>query len=103
MQLISGLVGFLSVGFISFAFFTGKGVHFVELSGLQRLDLIGSRVKIRRKAAPMGITRLQFGNDKADLQAPVAQMNVADNLMTGSPGNPFDGFTDDSRAQMPDM
>ena len=90
-----------------------RGVHFAAGAG-RRIDLLqvadgkGRLVRVfagilRVKIRQVGLPLAHALDNQAHLQAPVAQMNVTDDLVAHIALHPADGLADDRRAQMPHM
>ena len=84
------------------ALLAGKGIYLAEkLSGKGRnavrlLEVLG-------EALPVGISFGKLCDYQTYLKTPVAQMNIAVNGAAAGTGKSFQGFADDSRAEMTDV
>ena len=79
------------------------GVDFFQLRDRKgRFFGILARI-IGVKVAKLGALRLHLRNDQTHLQTPVAEMNVADDMVSEEAIDALDGFSDDGAAQVSDM
>ena len=85
---------------ILFGFFAGIGIDLLQFGDRKGSLLRIVSAVIGIKIGKVRLTVLELSNDKAHLQAPVAQMDVADDLFTVIAADPLDGFTDDSGTQV---
>ena len=85
---------------ILFGFFAGIGIDLLQLGDSKGSFLRIVSAVIGIKIRKIRLTVLELGNDKAHLQAPVAQMDIADDLFPVIAADPFDGFTDNCGTQV---
>lgn len=79
------------------------GVDFLQLGDRKgRFFGILARI-IGVKVAKLGALRLHLRNDQTHLQTPVAEMNVADDMVSEEAIDALDGLSDDGAAQVSDM
>ena len=103
LEFKGGGVGLLGKGFILFFPGGGGGVDLLQLGngegGLLRVFPGVIRVEVGKLRLPP----LQFRDDQAHLQTPVAQVNVADGIIAEEFVQPFQALADDGGAQMTDV
>ena len=96
-------VGALGKGFVFLLPGGGGGVKLLQVrQGEGRLGRVFSR-KVRVEIGKVRLTVPQFRDDQTHLQAPVAQMHVADGVVAEEGVQPLHGFADDGGAQMTDV
>ena len=96
-------MGALGKGFVFLLPGGGGGVKLLQVrQGEGRLGRIFSR-KVRVEIGKVRLPVLQFRDDQTHLQAPVAQMHVADGVVAEEGIQPLHGFADDGGAQMTDV
>ena len=96
-------MGALGEGFVFLLPGGGGGVKLLQVrQGEGRLGRVFSR-KVRVEIGKVRLTVTQFRDDQTHLQAPVAQMHVADGVVAEEGIQPLHGFADDGGAQMTDV
>ena len=96
-------MGALGKGFVHLFPGGGGGVKLLQIrQGEGRLGRIFSR-KVRVEIGKVRLTVPQLRDNEAHLQAPVAQMHVADGIVSEEGVQPLHGFADDGGAQMTDV
>ena len=97
------LHGLRVVRLVFLALFRRRRVDLLEVAHRERrFRGVRSRegiVKIRQ----LRMAVADLGDDKAHLQAPVTQMNVAGDLIAAVPADPLQSIADDGRAQVSDV
>lgn len=81
----------------------GRGVDLLQLGDRERRFLGIRAGEALVKIGQVRLAALQLGDDQADLQAPVAQMNVADDIVAEVAVDALDALADDGGAQMADV
>ena len=81
----------------------GRGVDLLQLGDRERRFLGIRAGEALVKIGQVRLAALQLGDDQADLQAPVAQMNVADDVVTEVAVDALDALADDGGAQVADV
>ena len=103
LQLIGSLHGSFLVVRMLLGISTGRRVNFFQLGdGKRRLFRVFSFICLI-KINQLRFSLVQLGDDQAHLQAPVAQMHVADHRMAHITAHPLDALADDGRTQMSHM
>ena len=100
LEFVGGLTGFFLISGVLLGDLGGEGVDLFQVGdgegGFLRVAVGDVGVKIGQ----VGLAAFQLHDDEADLQAPVPQMGVADDVVTHEPGDALDCLTDDGRAQV---
>ena len=100
LELVGSVVGAAGKGLVYLALGAGRGVNLLQLRDgkgrLRRIRTGESWIKIRKLRLPLP----QLFNNQAHLQAPVAQVDVADDAVSEVTGDALDALADDGGAEM---
>ena len=90
-------------GFVLLAAGAGGGVNAFKLGDRERRFLGIRAGEALVKIGQVRLAALQLGDDQADLQAPVAQMDVADDIVAEVAVDALDALADDGGTQVADV
>ena len=103
LKLIGGVVGLFRKGLVDLGLGAGRGIDLLQLGDREGRLLRETAGLVRVEVGQVGAAFLQLRDDEAHLQAPVAHVDVADDVVAEVAVDSLDALADDGRAQMADV